>query len=597
MVSVKRIYLCLLLILLIVTVGTVGYVVGEGYTPLEALYMTVITITTVGFGEVRPLSEAGQLFTTFLIVAGFGSMGFAVHTVFEAFLDNMLSGAMEERNMRKKIEQLRAHYIICGYGRVGSVSAEHFYKADADFVIIESNTKLCEEIRKKGFLYVSGDAINEETLLAAGIKSAGGLLAVLPSDPDNLFVALTARELNPTLQIIARAEESASEKKLLRAGADSVISPFITAGREIAGNMLATTGKPVGVDAVSSMVRVESRWISVQEGSGMTGRNIAEISENMGYEVVGLRRRGRDVLSPDVEEQLQSGDALFVIEAGHGREGECAVREAEPRKVVLVDDNPVVLRFYSRLLRRSGFIPLTATNGREALDLICSERPDVAVIDIMLPVLSGIEVCKELRAKESCRDIKLVLFTGDDQPETCERALEAGADAFVIKSSESSELIETVIKVLKETDKELNERVKPKKPEEEKFCDSVKLEAEAEKNGVMDMDEVMSRFDGDIEFFREVAEIFLQDTPRLMAEIRGAIDEGDAQRLEYAAHSLKGSVSNFCVRQAIEAALLTEHAGRDGILESAEELYSSLETEIERLVPELTQIVIENAAA
>lgn len=597
MVSVKRIYLCLLLILLIVTVGTIGYVVGEGYTPLEALYMTVITITTVGFGEVRPLSEAGQLFTTFLIIAGFGSMGFAAHTVFEAFLDNMLSGTLEERNMKKKIEQLRAHYIICGYGRVGSVSAEHFNKAAADFVVIESDTELCEEIRKKGFLYVSGDAINEETLLAAGIKSAGGLLAVLPSDPDNLFVALTARELNPTLHIIARAEEPASGKKLLRAGADSVISPFITAGREIAGNMLATTGKPVVADAVSGMVRVEPRWISVGEGSGMAGRNIAEISENMGYEVLGLRRRGRDVLSPDAGEQVLCGDTLLVIETARGRDDEYAVREAEPRKVVLVDDNPVVLRFYTRLLRRSGFIPLTATNGREALDLICSEKPDVAVIDIMLPVLSGIEVCKELRGKKSCRDIKLVLFTGDDQPETYQRALEAGADAFVIKSSEASELIETVIEVLKAPDKEANESVKSKKDKEEKFCDPVKSELEAGKDGVMDMAEVMTRFDGDVEFFRDVTELFLQDTPRLMAEIRGAIDEGDAHKLEHAAHSLKGSASNFCARQAIEAASKMECAGRDGILERAEELYSFLDAEIERLVPELTAIVMDNQVA
>ena len=359
--------LCLGIILL----GAAGYVVIERYTFFEGLYMSVITVATVGFGEVKPLSEMGRGFTAFLIFAGFVSLAFAGHAMVESLIEQIASGKSEMKKMKKKIAQLRGYYIICGFGRVGMAASEHFVKAGVSFAIVEDNPKQCDRIRERGHLFIRGDATHETALLEAGIKSAEGVLVLLNSDPDNLFIVLTARELNPTLHIIARAEEESSESKIIKAGADKVTSPFATAGRQIADDILSLTGKT-------------------------------------------------------------------------DREGETI-----PRKLVIVDDNPVILSLYNRLFQKAGFHPLTAENGEEGLSLIAREKPVAAVIDYRLPVLSGIDVCRTLRQEKACQDIKLILFTADDHPDTRSRALAAGADEVVVKSSEASEVVSTVTEMLR----------------------------------------------------------------------------------------------------------------------------------------------------
>jgi voltage-gated potassium channel len=350
--------------------------------------------------------------------------------------------------MKKQISLLKSHYIICGFGRVGTAAAEYFKKAGAGFVIIENNPVQCRDIRKRGYLYIEGDPTHENVLLETGIKSAMGLLALLNSDPDNLFVVLTARELNPTLHIIARAEEPASEKKIFRAGADGVISPFATAGSQIASDILALSGNQGQTNESSVRPKAIPQWITVQEGSGMPGKTVSTVSCQMGKAIIGIRRNGRDSIFPGPETELEGGDMLLTADEKGDDENHLEQREPERQKLVIVDDNPVILRLYGRLFQRAGFCPLTATNGQEGLDVIIRERPVAAVVDYMLPILSGIEVCRRLRETEECQGVKLVLFTSDNQPETRKRGLEAGADAVVIKSPEASEVIETVLKVL-----------------------------------------------------------------------------------------------------------------------------------------------------
>ena len=181
----------------------------------------------------------------------------------------------------------------------------------------------------------------------------------------------------------------------------------------------------------------------------MLGETISRVSSQMGREVIGLRRNKCDFIFPDPETKLESTDMLLVIDEERDNENQLAQRLPEPQKVVIVDDNPVILRLYTRLFQKAGFYPMTATNGREGLNLIIQEKPVVAVIDFMLPILSGIEVCHRVHTTKACHGIKLILFTADNQPETRERALNAGADAVVLKSPEASEVIETVIQVLR----------------------------------------------------------------------------------------------------------------------------------------------------
>jgi len=410
--------------------------------------MSVITLTTVGFGEVKPLSGAGRGFTTFYILFGFGSLALAGHAIAESLLEKVFSGRSGLKKMRKKISVLKSHYIICGYGRVGAAASEYFKKAGIDFVTIEANPEHCQIINEKGCLYIEGDATCESLLLEAGIKSAKGLLALLNSDPDNLFIVLSARELNPTLHIIARAGEPSSGKKIMRAGADSVVSPFSTAGRQIAGDILAATGKKENSSAQPTRTEVLPKWISVQEDSGITGETIGVVSDKTKRQVIGLRKNNKDSIFPDPSIKLESGDKLLVLDEMQ-KKSDQSIRRSGQKKIVIVDDNPVILRLYTRLFQKAGFHPISATNGREGVDTIIREKPAAAVIDFMLPVLSGIEVCRQVRTSKDNLKTKLILFTADSDEKIHKRAVDAGTDAVVVKSSEASEVIETVVRMLR----------------------------------------------------------------------------------------------------------------------------------------------------
>ena len=361
--------------------GALGFVVIEEYNWSEGIYMAAITVTTVGFGEIRPLSPAGRTFTTIYTLLSFLSVAVLLHSLAESMLTSVLSRRREESKMRKAIAAAKGHYILCGYGRMGRAAAREFEMSGREFVVVESDAERCEELRKEGILFVEGDSTQEATLLDAGIKRARGLLAMLGSDPNNLYIVLTARELNPTLHIIARVEgaEGGTEQRVLRAGADSVVSPFATAGHHVAASMLEATNAAT--------------------------------------------RRPKD--PPPVE--------------------------GPPRKVLIIDDDPVVMRLYTRLFKRKGYHPLQATDGQTGFDLIRSEKPLVAVIDNMMPALTGIEVCQRVRRSTSCDGVGLVLFTADDHPDTRQRALDAGADRVVVKGVRALEVIETVSELLEST--------------------------------------------------------------------------------------------------------------------------------------------------
>ena len=202
--------------------------------------------------------------------------------------------------MLKKISRLKSHYIICGYGRVGEITAEQFKNAGVDFVIIETKPEHCQEIRDKQFLFLEGDATNEDLLIKAGIKSAVGLLALLSSDPENLFIVLSARELNPTLHIISRSMNVSSEHKLLQAGADSVISPFKTAGIQVADDILLATGRLSLSEAAKHQQSSQSqpKWIEIQVNSNMINQSISSLADEIGKTIIGVRRGDQDQMLP-----------------------------------------------------------------------------------------------------------------------------------------------------------------------------------------------------------------------------------------------------------------------------------------------------------
>ncbi|MCP4689479.1 MAG: response regulator, partial [Desulfobacterales bacterium] len=250
----------------------------------------------------------------------------------------------------------------------------------------------------------------------------------------------------------SRSEDHKSGEKITRAGADKVYSLFATAGKQVAIDIVKTTGGRINGDAPVES-EAAPRWIDIDKESDLNNLGIAQVRKEKGLDVIGFRRGDKDYIFPDPDILLRPSDRLLVI--GDKRAGDSYMeRISKYKKLVIVDDNPVIVRVFSRLFRKEGFFPITAEDGHDGLNRIIEEKPVAAVIDFMLPVISGVELCREVKEIEACRGIKLILFTADSSPETRTRALEAGADAVVVKSSDASEIIKAVIKILEDGTKQ-----------------------------------------------------------------------------------------------------------------------------------------------
>jgi len=444
----KRIKLAICMVLFFLATGTVGYALIDGYSFLDAFYMTVITITTVGYGEIQQLSGAGRVFTIFLILSGVGSIAFAAGAFTELIIERSANPTRWKKSMEKKISKLKGHAIICGHGRVGAAAAEHFKKNNAQFVVIENAPESLKELQELGYHFVQGDGTREETLLRAGIKKASSLLAVLNSDPDNLFAVLTARELNPVLRIIARIEHPSSESRMLRAGADSVISPFVAAGQRVAESLLLKEALvSVHLDNVyDGLGGQKPEWFEVLEQSVLVDKSVADAAPILNGSIVGIRRPTGDVLLPDDGEVVSIGDTLLVMH--HPADVHSGVVTVQPKKIVFIDDNPVILRLYTRLFQKAGFNIMCASTGHEGYDLIVKEMPDGVVVDYHLPDISGLAICEKIKALPGHESIKIFLFTADEQEDIRKMAKAAGVDKVVVKSPEAGEIVAMVSQYL-----------------------------------------------------------------------------------------------------------------------------------------------------
>ncbi len=303
---------------LVLVAGTAGYMFIEGWSVLDALYMTVLGLTTVGFNEVHPLSPRGQAFTIVLVVVGVTLIGLGLRSLIEFLVSGTFTGMFRRRAVQKKVAELRGHYIICGFGRVGEAVAREFAANRADFVVVDSNPATVAQILESGHLGVEGDASQDETLLEAGIEHAIGLVAAVDSDADTIYVVLSARVLNPRLTIIARAASEESAGKLRRAGADKVISPYSIGGKKMATLML----KPMVSDYLEVVSRggeIEFRLeeFALNGTCEVVGRSISDldIRRATGATVLAVRRgaTGQFETNPGPDLVLEETDVLIAI--------------------------------------------------------------------------------------------------------------------------------------------------------------------------------------------------------------------------------------------------------------------------------------------
>jgi voltage-gated potassium channel len=305
------------LLLFVLSIGTVGFWAIEGWNFLDSLYMTVITLTTIGFDEVHDLDTRGKIFTIMLIVFGVAAAGYSVRVLGQIVIEGQLRKFLGRRAMQKNIQKMTGHYIVCGFGRVGSTVCEELAKNRVDFVVIEKDSKLLEEMEKANYTFISGNCDDDDTLRAAGIERANGLINTLANEADAVYVTLSARQLNPGLFIMARADNPNVEGKLIKAGATRVISPHISAGQRMA----QTTIKPNVVDFMTLASGGASEGLKIEEivlkdNSALVGNNLKDlgIRSHYGVTVIGAKKKkGEMIYNPPPDFTIEAGDTLILM--------------------------------------------------------------------------------------------------------------------------------------------------------------------------------------------------------------------------------------------------------------------------------------------
>jgi voltage-gated potassium channel len=314
----RRLRVSLALLVAVAAVGTFGFVSIEHFPLIDAVYMTVTTLTTVGFGEIHPLSPAGRLFTIGLICVGLATVYGVIGSALELLFEEHLRGAVEHRRVEHRLRQLKDHVIICGYGRIGQELARELAAQDHLFVVVDRDPQHAAALTEASILHVIGDASEEETLRHAGIERARSLIAVASTDAENIFITLTSRSLNPRLQIVARSVREQDQHKLRRAGADRVVSPYVFGARRIATEIY----HPDVVDlldrhayGVERELEIES--IRISTAAPFAGRCLRDsgIRERTGCTVVALRsaETGRFQINPTPETALPPGDTMIAL--------------------------------------------------------------------------------------------------------------------------------------------------------------------------------------------------------------------------------------------------------------------------------------------
>ncbi|SMP08467.1 voltage-gated potassium channel [Desulfurobacterium pacificum] len=315
----KKFLIILSLLILIVLLSTFGIMFIEHWSFLDALWHTIITISTVGYGEVRPLSPAGKVFTMIVIVVSFTFFAYGAFTVASMIMEGELRKFFIIRKMEKLAMKLKNHTIVCGLGRTGQAAIKELWKEKVPFVVIEKDEAKIEEAKEKypNLIYILGDATEDETLIKAGVKSAANMIVATADDADNLFITLSAKNLNPNLRIVTRANREENVVKLKRAGATEVILPNVIGGLRMAS--LAIRPSVVSfLDIVTHHGEIDLRLeeVKVPKGSPFHGKLLKdlEIPKKTGVVVIGVRREdGSFILNPTSTTMILEGDSLIII--------------------------------------------------------------------------------------------------------------------------------------------------------------------------------------------------------------------------------------------------------------------------------------------
>ena len=313
----RRFLFLSLAILATLLIGTIGFTVISGYPVFDAFYMTLTTMTTVGYGEIHPLDRAGRIFNSFLIFFGVSTIFIGIGAMAQTIIEMELGDAFGRRRQKRMIDKLQNHFIVCGFGRVGRGAAAELQHSGVPFIVVDVRPERAEAAIAAGMLAVAADSTNDNTLRQVGVERARGLVAALATDADNLFVLLSAKGLNPGLYVAARAAEEGAEEKMKRAGADAVFAPYSITGHRLAQSLLRPhvvqfldfTTKDIGMDVSIEQVRVS-------ESSEAVSRTIKQLdlSRVLGVIVMAIRKSdGGMLFNPPADTPVRGGDYLIVM--------------------------------------------------------------------------------------------------------------------------------------------------------------------------------------------------------------------------------------------------------------------------------------------
>jgi len=312
----RSIKLAFLTFLGILAAGTVGLMLMENFSLLQAFYLTLQTVTTVGFGDVTVLTDNGRIVLILLMLGGVGLTLYFAGLMMAFLIEGHLAGIFGRRRMLKQIAQLKDHIIVCGAGRVGRQAIYRLQKEGALCVVIEQKEEIVGQLMAEGFLVINGDATHDETMHQAMIEKAKGLISALPDDALNVFITLTAKGLNPKIHVVARMDHQDSEKKLLRAGADKVISPATLGGLRMAMSIL----KPVSIDYIETVIHDHNIEMAIMEltippGSSLDGETLlsSRIKQRTGAMILSILRGQQMISNPSAGEKILAGDLLIVL--------------------------------------------------------------------------------------------------------------------------------------------------------------------------------------------------------------------------------------------------------------------------------------------
>ena len=317
-----RFLLALVLIVVLIFSGVTGFMLMEGWSFSDSLYMTFVTISTVGFEEVHPLSKAGRYFTIILIMITLLILGYTITTLMSFFFEGHLIHTMRERRMKRFLQQIKDHFIICGFGEVGKETAEELNRSKLPFVIVDWKFKDADKERYASYIMVEGDAADEEILDRAGISKARGVISCLPDDPQNVFTVLTARQMNQELQIVSRASNEKTVQKLEKAGADRVITPKVIAGKRLATvSIRPSVSRFLDLISTGSNDEVHIESCRLEEDAALVGGTLRQsnIGQHTGAVIIGIMngdghmKTSRSDRSTIASIKLEAGDELMAM--------------------------------------------------------------------------------------------------------------------------------------------------------------------------------------------------------------------------------------------------------------------------------------------